>query len=168
MHYRRKLIEFLMENSILKIEPHAWSLLEISCIFEPILEHFRSILEIEGIFEALWGLFGSIFWRESVWLFLSFRNRVANLVSISNLVINCTELPFERYIFKWSQLSFLLSFSIGNSKFNLKGDVILFVVYGDLQVQEKLFKILILPKVAIQKLILLCCSLIFIMTNGQL
>ena len=41
-----------MENSILKIEPHTWSLLEISCIFEPILEHFRSILEIEGIFEA--------------------------------------------------------------------------------------------------------------------
>ena len=88
MHYRRKLIEFLMENSMLKIEPHTWSLLEISCIFEPILEHFRSILEIEGIFEAFWGLFWRHFWRESVWLFLSFRNRVANLVSISNLVIN--------------------------------------------------------------------------------
>ena len=158
MHYRRKLIEFLMENSILKIEPHTWSLLEISCIFEPILEHFRSILKIEGIFGAFWGLFGSIFWRESVWLFLLFRNRVANLVSVSNLVINCTELPFERYIFKWSQLSFLLSFSIGNSKFNPKGDIILFVVCGDIQVQEKLFKILILPKVTIQKLIPLCCQ----------
>ena len=50
-------------------------------------------------------------------------------------------------------LNFLLSFSIGNSKFNPKGDMILFVVCGNLQVQEKLFKILILPKVAIQKLI---------------
>ena len=60
-------------------------------------------------------------------------------------------LSFERYIFKWGQLSFLLSFSIGSSKFNLKGDIILFVVSGDIQVQEKLFKILILPKVAIQR-----------------
>ena len=75
-------------------------------------------------------------------------------------------MPFEGYISKWSQLGFLLSFSIGNSKFNLKGDVILFVVYGDLQVQEKLFKILILPKVAIQKLVPLCCSSIFIMTRA--
>ena len=88
---------------------------------------------------------------ESVQFFLSFKSRVANLVSVSNLVINCTELPFERYIFKWSQLSFLLSFSIGNSRFNLKGDIILFVVSGNIQVQEKLFKILILPKVAIQR-----------------
>ena len=64
-----------------------------------------------------------------------------------------------------SQLSFLLSFPIGNSKFNPKGDIILFVVCGDLQVQEKLFKILILPKVTIQKLIPLCCSSIFIMTR---
>ena len=36
-------------------------------------------------------------------------------------------------------------------KVNLKGDIILFVVSGDIQVQEKLFKILILPKVAIQR-----------------
>ena len=85
--------------------------------------------------------------------FLSFRSRVANLVSVSILVFNCTELPFERYIVKWSQLSFLLSFPIGNSKFNPKGDIILFVVCGDIQVQEKLFKILILPQVTIQKLI---------------
>ena len=103
------------------------------------------------------------FWRESVWLLLSFRNRVANLVSISNLVINCIELSFERYIFKWSQLSFLLSFSIGNSKFNLKGDIILFVVSGDIQVQNPN-----LAKGCNSKAIPLCCSPMFIMTSGQL
>ena len=93
------------------------------------LEHFKSILGIELHFESI----------------------LKHFVSVSNLVINCIELSFERYIFKWSQLSFLLSFSIGNSKFNLKSDIILFVVSGDIQVQEKLFKILILPKVAIRR-----------------
>ena len=44
--------------------------------------------------------------------------------------------------------------------------MILFVICGNLQVQEKLYKILILPKVAIQKLILLCCSSIFMMTRA--
>ena len=135
--------------------------------FEPILEHFRSILEIEGILKHFEAFLEAFLERKcQVSPVIQEQSRKFSLhLQFSNQLCG---VPFERYIFKWSQLSFLLSFSIGNSKFNPKGDMILFVVCGNLQVQEKLFKILILPKVAIQKLILLCCGSIFMMTNGQL
>ena len=50
-------------------------------------------------------------------------------------------------------------------KVKLKGDIILFVVCEDIQVQEKMFKNPNLAKGCNSKAILLCCSPIFIITR---
>ena len=84
--------------------------------FSPVIPHWR----LKGKFVYSFVMKFNFQYWESVQFFLSFRSRVANLVSVSILVFNCTELPFERCTVKWSQLSFHLSFPIGNSKFNPK------------------------------------------------
>ena len=89
--------------------------------FSPVIPHWR----LKGKFVYSFVMKFNFQYWESVQFFLSFRSRVANLVSVSILVFNCTELPFERCTVKWSQLSFHLSFPIGNSKFNPKGNIIL-------------------------------------------
>ena len=92
--------------------------------FPPVVPHWR----LKGKFVYSFIMKFNFQYWESVQFFLSFRSRVANLVSVSILVFNCTELPFERCTVKWSQLSSTCHFPTGDSKFNSKGNVILLFV----------------------------------------